>query len=170
MSMPVAPRRPLRRGDRVVHGVVAAVLAAVFVAGFAGVDRLKLGLPLGDGDGSTSICLLKRTTGIPCMTCGMTRSFCAISRGKFAEAVDFHPLGPVLYAVFAVVMLRAAAMAVFGRTWLARAARVLIWSIPVLIAATIVVWAVRLASLFASGAAADAWRASAMGRFISMLK
>ena len=159
----------LGRGERVAQAAVAAVLAAVFVASFAGVDRVKLYPPLGAGDGGTSICLLKRLTGIPCMTCGMTRSFCAISRGRLAEAVRFHPLGPVVYAMLAVVMIRAAVMAAYGRMWLARTVRVLIWSIPVLVAAAIVIWAVRLAVLFSSGAGAEAWRASPIGRFISML-
>jgi hypothetical protein len=161
--------RALGRGERVAHAVVAAVLAAVFVASFAGVDRVKLYPPLGAGDGGTSICLLKRLTGIPCMTCGMTRSFCAIGRGRLAEAARFHPLGPVVYAMLAAVMIRAAVMAAFGRMWLGRTVRVLIWSIPVLVAAAIVIWAVRLAVLFSSGAGAEAWRASPIGRFISML-
>jgi len=159
--------RALSRSERVAQAVVAAVLAAVFVASLAGVDRVKFYPPLGAGDEGTSVCLLKRLTGMPCMTCGMTRSFCAIGRGEFPEALRLHPLGPVLYVLFAVVMIRAAWMAISGRAWLDRTARVFLWSIPVLIAVAIVIWAVRLAMFFASGA--GAWHASPMGRFFAML-
>jgi hypothetical protein len=161
-----AANRTIRRPDRIGHAIVAAGLAAMFAASFAGVDRLKFApLPL-TGDGVSSICLLKRLTGVPCPTCGMTRSFCSIGRGEFAAAVRFHPLGPLLYVMFAVAMVRSLAIAVSGRRWLGRAARFLILSIPVLILVGLVVWIVRLGFFFASGEGSAAWRESLLGRLL----
>lgn len=37
----------------------------------------------------------KRCSGCP--MCGMTRSFCALSAGRWAEAVRWNPGGPMLY-------------------------------------------------------------------------
>lgn len=35
--------------------------------------------------------------GQPCITCGMTRSFCAMSRGQLGRAFDYNALGPWAY-------------------------------------------------------------------------
>ena len=140
--------------DRLGHGVVAAMLAAVFAASFLGIDRWRTDLLPAAVSESGTICLLRNLTGLPCPTCGMTRSFCAISRGRVGAAIDLHPLGPIIYAVFALVMVRSGLVAVSGRMRWNLAGRVLVWSVPVLAAATVVVWIVRLAILFSSGAAA----------------
>ena len=154
------------RGDRVGHAVVAGLIALVFVASFLGVDRWRvLAIPSIGGEGAT-LCLLRRTTGLPCPTCGMTRSFCAMSRGEVGDAFQKHPLGPVLYALLAFVMVRSAVAAVRGRRLFAGTARLLLWSVPVLPAAAVVVWVVRLWGLFAGGAAAEAWRGSLLGRIL----
>jgi len=100
----------------------------------------------------------------------MTRSFCAIGRGEFGAAFEQHPLGPVLYAFFAIVMLRSAAVAVTGRRVLPQAGRVFLWLAAVLVAATLVVWVVHLCQMVASGEAAEAWRASPLGQLIEHVK
>lgn len=46
------------------------------------------------------VCPLRHWTGIPCPTCGMTRSFIAIARGDLTEAVTQHLFGPILFAGF----------------------------------------------------------------------
>jgi hypothetical protein len=148
---------------------VAGLIALVFIASLLGVDRWRvLGLQAIGGEGAT-LCLLKRLTGLPCPTCGMTRSFCAVSRGEFAAAFQYHLLGPVLYAMLALVMIRSAAAAAWGRGLFARTARLLLWSVPVLLVAAAVIWAVRLWGMFASGAAAEAWRESLLGKIISAM-
>ncbi|WP_260675996.1 MULTISPECIES: DUF2752 domain-containing protein [Nostocales] len=43
---------------------------------------------------------MRHWTGIPCPTCGMTRSFMAIARGNLTEAVTQHLFGPILFAGF----------------------------------------------------------------------
>ncbi|MBM4017868.1 MAG: DUF2752 domain-containing protein [Planctomycetes bacterium] len=155
------------RGDRAGHAVTAALAAAVIAASFLGVDRWRVpGLESIGGEG-TSICMLKRMTGLPCPTCGLTRSFCDISRGRWGEAVGHHPLGPALYALVLFVLVRSAAAAVAGRRPFSRTARFLLWSVPLLVAAAAVMWAVRVAGMFSSGAAAEAWRASLLGRLFA---
>jgi len=46
------------------------------------------------------VCPVRHWTGIPCPTCGMTRSFIAIARGDLTESVTQHLFGPILFAVF----------------------------------------------------------------------
>lgn len=46
------------------------------------------------------VCPVRHWTGIPCPTCGMTRSFMAIARGDLTEAATQHLFGPILFAVF----------------------------------------------------------------------
>jgi hypothetical protein len=166
--MDVPANRTVARSERVLHGLVAGLLAAVFLASFLGVDRWRLWPGPDGGREGTTICLLKRLTGLPCMTCGMTRSFCTISRGQVGEALDYHPLGPVVYVVFAAAMLRSGWIAATGRKRMEWVGRVLIWSIPVLLLAALVVWAMRLWMLFASGAGAEAWHMSLLARLFSV--
>ena len=47
----------------------------------------------------TSICILKHATGIPCPSCGSTRSIVAILQGHFSEALQWNPLGFLLFLI-----------------------------------------------------------------------
>lgn len=42
-------------------------------------------------------CPLRHFTGIPCPTCGMTRSFIAVARGNLHEAFVYHLFGPFVF-------------------------------------------------------------------------
>jgi hypothetical protein len=42
-------------------------------------------------------CPLFHLTGIPCPTCGMTRSFTAVVQGQWEQAVQFHLFGPFFF-------------------------------------------------------------------------
>lgn len=44
-----------------------------------------------------TLCTFRRITGRPCPTCGMSRSWNALARGKVADSVRFHPFGPALF-------------------------------------------------------------------------
>ncbi|MGF1975057.1 MAG: DUF2752 domain-containing protein [Nostoc sp. CmiSLP01] len=46
---------------------------------------------------------MRHLTGIPCPTCGMTRSFMAIAQGNFPQAVVENLFGPLLFASFGIV-------------------------------------------------------------------
>jgi hypothetical protein len=44
-------------------------------------------------------CPIRHLTGIPCPTCGMTRSLMAAVRGEWMVSIDYHLFGPILIAV-----------------------------------------------------------------------
>ncbi len=48
------------------------------------------------------LCPLRRILGIPCPSCGLTRSVGAMTRLDFGDAFGWHPLGPLLVAVAVV--------------------------------------------------------------------
>ncbi len=43
-------------------------------------------------------CLLRLSTGIPCPTCGMTRSFDWFAQGRLGDSLHINPLGGLLAA------------------------------------------------------------------------
>ncbi|MDH6056395.1 DUF2752 domain-containing protein [Umezakia ovalisporum] len=51
------------------------------------------------------VCPIRHLTGIPCPTCGMTRSFMAIGRGDWSQAIAEHLFGPLLFASFVVAIV-----------------------------------------------------------------
>jgi Protein of unknown function (DUF2752) len=42
------------------------------------------------------VCALKVLTGIPCPTCGLTRSLCHALRGDWSASIGYHPAGILL--------------------------------------------------------------------------
>jgi len=44
-------------------------------------------------------CLFNKITGLPCLTCGLTRSFSLTAHGQFIAAFEMHLLGPLLFAL-----------------------------------------------------------------------
>ena len=50
-------------------------------------------------------CILRQTTGWPCLGCGLTRVADRFSHGNFAGAWSANPLGTVFAAVFLVLSL-----------------------------------------------------------------
>jgi hypothetical protein len=50
------------------------------------------------------LCPLRLLTGIPCPSCGLTRSFCAAAHGDFSAAFGFHVIGPILFAATAIAI------------------------------------------------------------------
>lgn len=111
------------------------VLAASFLYPYLQewVDRLTPG------------CLFRRLTGLPCLLCGMTRSFAACSHGRLAEAFRYHLLGPPLYYLVVALTLGLFLERMAGRPLLPRpgeeARRRMAWASLALLA---MAWIARL--------------------------
>ena len=85
-----------------------AALTAASLAGLGAVHTAAhlFGLGASELAGYSPLrCLLFRLTGQPCPTCGLTRSLLSASLGRFGEAFDYHPFGPVLLIGFFIFLL-----------------------------------------------------------------
>jgi hypothetical protein len=90
--------------------------------------------------GGPVTCPVRRSTGLPCPACGLSRSWQATLHGDLGDGVRWHPLGPLALVVLAAIALDAAAPATdagSGPAW-ARAGRL------ALVAGWVAVWAVRV--------------------------
>ena len=150
--------------DRLCHAAGFGFLAAVLAASVAGVDRLGAGTP---DRPPAIICLLRQLTGIPCPTCGMTRSFCAVGRGDLGAAFRQHPLGPPAFLAFVLLLVRSGGIALTGRRWLDGLARALAWSVLPGAGLLLVVWVWRLAAIVLDGSVGALWAASLLGRLLA---
>jgi hypothetical protein len=50
-------------------------------------------------------CMFKNLTGVPCPSCGVTRSILQLYHGQFAEAIMINPLGLIAAVMLVVVPL-----------------------------------------------------------------
>ena len=81
------------------HRGLYNVVFSPFTACFAIVGLvLSFFLPT-DGLGVT-ICWFNSLFELPCPGCGLTRSVTCISHLQFGKAWDYHPFGPLIYALF----------------------------------------------------------------------
>jgi hypothetical protein len=60
-------------------------------------------------------CAFHSITGHSCLTCGMTRSLHAISRGEFATSVRYHLFGPAVFIATLLCLTIFAAEAIRGK-------------------------------------------------------
>ncbi len=60
-------------------------------------------------------CPIRYLTGIPCPTCGMTRSFLAIARGDWQQAITEHLFGPILFLMFSVAAIHISSELITGQ-------------------------------------------------------
>lgn len=51
-------------------------------------------------------CPIHYFTGVPCPTCGMTRSLMALVRGEWLVAANYHLFGPLLFFVLVSTVVR----------------------------------------------------------------
>lgn len=49
-------------------------------------------------------CYFHELTGYPCPSCGLTRSFHAMTHLKFQQAMKLHPVGLILYAALLIFL------------------------------------------------------------------
>lgn len=80
------------------------------------------------------VCAFKQYTGRPCPGCGLTRAYCAISHGRFADAFAFNPFSFILYAATILMVLWPLLTHQFPslKTWLNRTS-FFNWFIPILL-------------------------------------
>jgi len=91
------------RASRLATGVAASgLLAATFLL------PARRPLPL-------DLCLFHRLTGVPCLTCGLTRSVCLFARGEWRASLAMHPSGWLAFAMLAVGCVWLLAEAAWGR-------------------------------------------------------
>jgi hypothetical protein len=83
------------------------------------------------------MCALRRMTGQPCPSCGLTRSWSAVAPGRLSDGFRMHPLGP---AAFAGALL----LALAPRRWLERAPAPPSAALTAFASVWVVVWLVRL--------------------------
>ncbi|MDE3033986.1 MAG: DUF2752 domain-containing protein [Acidobacteriota bacterium] len=50
-------------------------------------------MPVREWESLPDLCLFHRWTGLPCPTCGMTRSWSALLRGQMSLSIHYHALG-----------------------------------------------------------------------------
>jgi hypothetical protein len=135
--MIVAPPRLLDAPRRRAKAWQAGALAAVLV----GARLVNPSRPL-----PFEVCGFKHLTGLPCLTCGLTRALCFAVRGDWAQSVACHPLGPLAALALVAWMCWSAAEAFRGRPMLdvlrGRAGNAMLAAVFALAIAT---WIVRLA-------------------------
>ena len=112
-------------------------------AGLAAAGLLLAALAVGCHRAGLRLCVFRRLTGLPCPTCGVTRSALHFLKGDLHAACAEHPLaaalmsGTALYALFAT-----ASLLLVRRLPVPRAApRVWFWAGAVLLALLLLNWA-----------------------------
>ncbi len=51
--------------------------------------------------GGPTLCLFRAATGLPCPSCGMSRSWSALGHGRVRDATGYHLMGPITFVVAA---------------------------------------------------------------------
>jgi Protein of unknown function (DUF2752) len=78
--------------------VLAASVAALVLLRL--VTPVKPDAPLAlHGRELPSVCLIRKATGRPCLSCGLTRGLAYLVRGRLRDAVRANPLSPVAGAL-----------------------------------------------------------------------
>jgi len=79
----------------VLSGGVLILAAVLSVRGQSQVEVPVIGLALPE------LCMMRRTWGIDCPGCGLTRCFIAVAHGDLASAWSFNPAGVWLFLIVA---------------------------------------------------------------------
>lgn len=113
-------------------------------------------------------CPLKWMTGVPCPTCGMTRSFLALAQGHLEQSLTYHLFGPLLFIGFVVAFIHVFVelvtqkrLSAFYLRWLSNC----YWQAAILIP-LFLYYGLRLAVRFALLDGATGWWSSALGQIL----
>ncbi len=93
--MPILRQQLVVGFHRVGESVVSqlAALSTLLVSPFL-LPREGLGV---------STCWWRTLFGVNCQSCGLTRSFIALTHGHIIDSFAFHPIGPPLFALLALL-------------------------------------------------------------------
>lgn len=90
-------------------------------------------------------CWFRAATGVPCASCGITRSIVLLLHGRVRDSWESHPFGWLLVALALLqVPPRAAVAAGREGRWVRRWDRVWAWSIAIFLAALLAWWGLQL--------------------------
>jgi uncharacterized protein DUF2752 len=92
--------------ERLVQAVGAGLPALLLAAG----ALLPPDRPL-----PFDVCLWHRLTGLPCLTCGLTRSACHLLHGDLPGSLALHPAGILVVALLAAMTAKRGLEAALGR-------------------------------------------------------
>lgn len=93
-------------------------------------------------------CWLHDTLGLKCALCGMSRSFSALAHGDIPAGVQFHRLGPAVFALFCLqVPYRLYALAAGPKRVSAKLVRLHVGVVVLVCAALLANWFVYLGGL-----------------------
>ena len=85
---------------------------------------------------SHTICVFKKTTGLDCLFCGLTRSFSAFVHGDFAAAFKYHPIFPlvaIIIIMIAVILILDAILETNYTSCLEKLLKLPLWIIVILL-------------------------------------
>ncbi|RZJ36020.1 MAG: DUF2752 domain-containing protein [Flavobacterium sp.] len=77
--------------------------AVMGLACAAGYSWLFYSLASDNDPGNLHLCFFKSITGIPCPSCGTTRSVSSLVHGDLVGAIQMNPLGIIVSAIMAVL-------------------------------------------------------------------
>ncbi|HXC16537.1 MAG TPA: DUF2752 domain-containing protein [Holophagaceae bacterium] len=87
----------VKRAPQVVAQILGILGLAVVGLSFALGPSFWQGLP--------EMCAFQAMTGLPCPTCGITRSFAATAHGQLRLAFHYHAFGPFAFVALLVASL-----------------------------------------------------------------
>lgn len=105
---------------------------AIQILGAIGLGVAGLSFALGPAfwQGLPELCAFQAVTGLPCPTCGITRSFAATAHGQLGQAFHYHAFGPFAF----VAVLLASLWAFTGRPY-PRVRAWMVWTVAALVGA-----------------------------------
>lgn len=114
------------------------------------------------------VCPVRHFTGIPCPTCGMTRSFMAIARGDLERAVSENLFGIILFSSFLIAVIHVAIELLLKRRMTAFYCQIIEIKKLQLIGGSVALlyYALRLYNLFKTGELYISFMHSPLGQFI----
>lgn len=75
------------------------------LAAIAGYAWVSWNYYIQDAGSGMDLCLFRRVTGLPCPSCGTTRSVLSISHFHFSDAIYYNPIGFIIALALCILPL-----------------------------------------------------------------